>query len=262
MDTSDILRITLIQTSLSWENAESNRASMEQKISGIAQGTSDLILLPEMFSTGFTMNAASVAEEMNGPTMKWLALMAKKTNCVITGSIVIGDKGNYYNRLVWMRPNGTFSTYDKRHLFRMGEENNVYKPGTERLIVHIGKWRICPLVCYDLRFPVWSRNRGDYDLLLFVANWPERRSYAWKQLLIARAIENQCYVAGLNRIGEDGNKITHSGDSAVIDPKGEVMSTIKPHEETIQTISLSYADLEQYRKDFPVGLDADPFTIG
>jgi predicted amidohydrolase len=192
--------------------------------------------------------------------------MAAEKNCVVTGSIIIEEDGNYFNRLIWMRANGSFETYDKRHLFRYGNEHEHYTAGNKKIIVEINGWKICPLVCYDLRFPIWSRNKfkngvWDYDLLIYVANWPERRNHPWQTLLLARAIENQCYVAGVNRVGNDGNDVFHSGDSAVINFKGEIISKIKPKEENVETVTLSYPELVEFRKNFPVGLDADPFSI-
>lgn len=255
------LRITLIQTALHWEDVQKNLDMFSVKLASVKEPT-DLILLPEMFSTGFSMKPEKLAEKMDGRTVAWMKEEAKKKNCVITGSVIIEEGGKYFNRLIWMRPDGSYETYDKRHLFRYGKEHEHYAPGKKRLIVEIRGWKICPLVCYDLRFPVWSRNKNaEYDLLIYVANWPERRSYPWKTLLLARAIENQSYLAALNRVGEDGNKIAHSGDSAVIDPKGEIVSKIKPNEETIETVTLSYNNLAEFRKQFPVGMDADDYTI-
>ncbi len=265
------LRVTIIQSDLHWENIPANLDMFSRKLNAI-NDTTDLIILPEMFSTGFTMKPQELAEPVNGPAMKWMAEMAMKKNCVITGSVAVQDMGGYHNRLLWMQPDGSFESYDKRHLFRYGKENEHYLEGGKKLIVKLKGWNICPLVCYDLRFPVWSRNRwhqnpdtgilsADYDLLIYVANWPERRNHPWKTLLMARAMENQCYVAGVNRVGNDGNDIYHSGDSAVIDFKGELMSTIKPNKESIQTISLSHSALLEFRKNFPVGLDADSFDL-
>ena len=260
------LKVTLVQTELHWENADANLAMFTQKLSGIEKGSTDLIVLPEMFSTGFSMNAKTLAEKENGKTMQWMAQQANNKNAVITGSIIFEEDEKYYNRLIWMRPDGTFEYYNKRHLFSMGNEHLHYTAGTKKLITQLNGWKICPLVCYDLRFPVWSRNHfikendtpiGEYDLLLYIANWPERRNHPWKTLLLARAIENQCYVAGLNRAGADGNDIIHSGDSAVINAKGEIISTIPAHKNYISTIELNYNELINFRKEFPVGLDAD-----
>jgi len=253
------LSLTLIQSNLHWESIPVNLAMFDEKISSVTEQT-DLILLPEMFSTGFTMKAEQLAETMEGQTVKWLREKAKEKNAVICGSFICKDSVKYYNRLVWIRPDGSLEYYDKRHLFGYGDENNHYTKGNDKIIVKLKGFRILPLVCYDLRFPVWSRNTGDYDMLIYVANWPERRIYAWKQLLIARAIENQSYVIGLNRVGDDGNKIYYSGNSSVIDMKGEVLFR-KEKEETTFTISLSKEDLDTYRKEFRVLDDRDEFKL-
>jgi len=250
-----------------------------EKIASIKEAT-DLIALPEMFSTGFTMNTVgqtpngvnnkAMAEKMDGKTVAWMKKTAKEKKCVLTGSLIIEENGNYFNRLIWMRADGSFETYDKRHLFRYANEQDHYSAGSKKLIVELNGWKICPLVCYDLRFPVWSRNRlapnpskaeGKYDVLLFVANWPERRNHPWKTLLMARAMENQAYVVGLNRIGNDGNNVSHSGDSAVINYKGEIISKTKAHEEAIETVTISKTELEEWRKNFPAWMDADGFQV-
>lgn len=256
------LKITIIQSDLHWENKEENLGMFSQKIASIS-GSTDLIVLPEMFTTGFSMLPEKFAETMDGETLSWLREKARKKNCVITGSFICEENGNYYNRLVWMRPDGTYSTYDKRHLFSMGDENNHYAAGKTRISETLKGWKICPLICYDLRFPVWSRitKANPYDVLIYVANWPERRNHPWKTLLLARAIENQSYVAGVNRVGDDGNQIYHSGDSVVINAKGEIISKIAPHEEATETITLSASELQEFREQFPVLNDADAFRI-
>jgi omega-amidase len=256
----DKLRLTLIQSSLHWENKEKNLEMFSEKISRLSNST-DLIILPEMFTTGFSMRPEIFAESMNGTTVEWMREKALENKCAITGSFICSENGNYYNRLIWMRSDGSYSTYDKRHLFSMGDENNHYTAGTEKIVEKIKGWRICPLICYDLRFPVWSRNTGNYDLLIYVANWPERRTHPWKTLLPARAIENQCYVVGLNRIGKDGNEIHHSGDSAVINAKGEIISDISTNEEAVSTVSIDLQELVEFRKVFPVLNDADEFEL-
>lgn len=259
---SQDLRVTIVQTTLHWEDINANLEMFDEKLSEVAPGSTDIIVLPEMFSTGFTMNAKQFAEDMNGKAVSWMKKVAKKLSCVITGSLVIKDNNHYYNRLVWMKPDGTCETYDKRHLFRMGEENNNYTAGTKKIIVEYKGWKICPLVCYDLRFPVWSRNVNlGYDCLIYVSNWPDVRSYPWRQLLIARAIENQVYVVGVNRIGVDGNDMDHSGYSVVLDPRGQVISTTKPDKPSVETVTLSWKALEDFRKAFPAGLDADTFEL-
>jgi omega-amidase len=258
------LRITIVQTALHWENIDRNLSMLDEKLATVKD--TDLIVLPEMFSTGFTMNTEGVAEEMSGKAVRWMAAKAKEKQCVITGSLVIRENGNCYNRLVWMRPDGTHEHYDKRHLFRMASEHEYFSGGKKRIVVTLNGWKICPLVCYDLRFPVWSRNKfkngtWEYDCLIYVANWPERRSYPWKTLLLARAIENQCYVAGVNRVGKDGKDIEYSGDSVVINYKGEVISRTNPNEDITETVTLSWKELEEFRKAFPVGMDADGFEV-
>lgn len=255
------LNITIAQTSLFWEQKEVNRAHFSKLLEGIKSGDTDLIVLPEMFTTGFTMNAVAMAEPVNGPTLAWMKALAREKNAVITGSYIVEEGGKYYNRLLWMRADGSYESYNKRHLFRMAHEQETYAFGENKIIVDLKGWRVCPLICYDLRFPVWSRNRGDYDLLIYVANWPERRAYPWKQLLIARAIENQCYVVGVNRIGKDGHDVIHSGDSVVHNFKGEPMSKTQAYQESIETISISMHELEEFRKIFPVEMDADDFEL-
>ena len=262
-------QITIIQSDLVWENIDKNLEQFETKINLINNNT-DLIVLPEMFTTGFAVNRTQLAEEIDGKCFKWMQKMAKKKNTAIVGSIAIKENNNYYNRLYWVNPDGNYFQYDKRHLFRMAGEDHFFTAGNKRLIVEYKGWKFCPLICYDLRFPVWSRNKwntknneysSEYDVLIYVANWPEVRSYPWKQLLIARAIENQCYVAGVNRIGLDGNKISHSGNSVVVNPRGELISTIIPNEEKIESVVLSKTYLSEFRQVFPVGKDADSFEV-
>lgn len=256
------LKVSTLQTSLHWEDPAKNLAHVTEKISQLPP--TDILILPEMFTTGFTMKPAAQAEENGGTGLQWMQQQAQAKNCVITGSISVKDTGNYYNRLYWVKPDGSFLFYDKRHLFSMGKEHEHYTAGSTKLIIDYKGWKICPLICYDLRFPVWSRNTREnpYDLLIYVANWPEVRSFPWKQLLIARAIENQCYVAGVNRIGPDGNDIAHSGDTVVLNPRGEAISYTKAHEDSLETLTLSYPALTDFRKAFPVLNDADRFKIG
>lgn len=266
------LKITIIQSNLHWENKETNLQMFSEKLAALTVET-DLIVLPEMFTTGFSMRPEKFAEFVKGKTVNWMHEKAKAKNCVVTGSFICEDGGKYYNRLVWIRPDGSFSHYDKRHLFSMGDENTHYDYGKKKIIEEIKGWKICPLICYDLRFPVWSRNKiqhskfkssfdsNAYDLLIYVANWPERRSHPWKTLLLARAIENQCYVAGVNRIGTDGNEIYHSGDSAIVNAKGEIISKTKSGEESVETITLKFSELQSFRKTFPVLKDGDDFTL-
>lgn len=256
------LQITILQATLVWENVEKNLHYFNLKIDSIKQPT-DIIVLPEMFTTGFTMNPKLLAEQHGGKGLKWMQQKAKEKQCVVVGSIAVKENNDFYNRLYWVKPDGTFQYYDKRHLFRMGNEHEQYSAGNTQLIVEYKGWKICPLICYDLRFPVWSRNtkNNPYDMLLYVANWPAVRSFQWSALLVARAIENQCYVVGVNRIGNDGNQISHSGNSVVLNPKGETLSKTNPNEEGIETISLSLEELNSFKKSFPVLLDGDGFDI-
>jgi predicted amidohydrolase len=259
------LKIAAIQSSLEWENPIKNREIFDKKIDQISIRV-DLILLPEMFSTGFTLNATSVAEPMNGPTMTWMEQKAKEFDCVLGGSLLIRDAGKFYNRFIWMKPDGTYEKYDKRHLFSMAGEDQIMSRGSEKKIVEFKGWKINLQICYDLRFPVWSKNnykngKYDYDLMIYIANWPEVRNVAYQKLLPARAIENQCYVIWVNRVGKDGNRVVHSGDSSVIDPRGKIQTQAPPHQEEIVIEKLSYDWLEQNRIKFKVGLDWDDFQI-
>jgi len=222
--------------------------------------------LPEMFSTGFVMEPALVAEPMDGNSVRWMRLQAKTAGCVITGSLAIAESGKFYNRLIWMRPDGSYETYDKRHLFRMGNEHERFAGGEKQLIVELFGWKIMPLVCYDLRFPVWSKNKlaggiYNYDFLIYVANWPASRSLAFRSLLVARAIENQAYLAGVNRVGQDGNGVEHKGESALVDFKGNYLLQCPPDEEQVATFTISRKALEDQRRQFSVGLDWDQFRI-
>jgi omega-amidase len=256
------LRVTIIQTHLFWEAVDENLAHFDSKLKAVKEPT-DIIVLPEMFTTAFTMNPKVFAEEHGGKGLQWMLQKATDKNCVIVGSISVKADQKFYNRLYWAMPDGTYLYYDKRHLFQMGKEDVYYTSGTKKLIVDYKGWKICPLVCYDLRFPVWSRNTKDsiYDVLIYVANWPAVRSYPWKQLLIARAIENQTYVVGVNRVGDDGNDIAHSGDSCIINPRGELVTKINAGEDVSETVVLDYRYLEEFRKVFPVLSDGDDFRI-
>lgn len=255
------LKITIIQSELHWENVEENLAMFAKKIEAINEQT-DIVVLPEMFTTGFSMESVKLAEKMDGKSVKWMKQLAVKKNSVITGSIIIEEEGKYFNRLLWVQPDENVLTYDKRHLFRMAEEDKHFTAGEERLIVEWKGWKVCPLICYDLRFPVWSRNSlPAFDCLIYVANWPEARKEPWYKLLEARAIENQVYVVGVNRVGFDGKDISYSGNSAVIDPKGNSISNIKTKLNETVTIELNKQALEDFREKFPVGLDADDFEV-
>lgn len=253
------LTITIMQANLKWEDAAANRSMFSERLASMKE-TPDLVALPEMFATGFTMNAEAVAEEMDGPTVEWMINSARSGRYHLAGSLVIREEGRYYNRLIWAFPDGEIITYDKKHLFRMAGEERVYTAGDDVVTARVDGWKIRPFICYDLRFPLWCRNRNnDYDAALFVANWPEKRAAHWKTLLAARAIENQCYVIGCNRTGFDGNGVTYSGDSSVIDPQGRVMVR-ESGGEGMLTVHLSRELLDDYRKSFPVWMDADPET--
>lgn len=255
-----LLKISTFQAYLFWENIDKNLQNLGLRLSGIREKT-DLIVLPEMFNTGFTMNAPALSEEMGGKTMKWMHEQARRFDCVVTGSLIIKEKDKYYNRLIWMRPDGTYEKYDKRHLFGLGKEDEVYTEGREPLIVTLNGWNIRLAICYDLRFPVWLRNTGGrYDLLLIVASWPEKRSLHWKTLIPARAVENQAFVVGVNRVGHDGNEIFHAGDSMCIDPNGKTVY-YKPNDEDLYTFSINKDELVKARRIFPFLKDADRFEL-
>lgn len=253
------LKIAAIQTDLVWENPTANLLQLGEKLASIHKPV-DLILLPEMFATGFTMQPQLFAAKMNGKEVKWMQQWAKEKNALLCGSLAVEENGKYYNRLFWVNPNGAIQTYDKRHLFSLSNEQEQYTAGENRLIVDYKGWKICPLICYDLRFPVWSRNTEPYDLLLYVANWPERRNYAWQSLLIARAIENQCYVAAVNRVGKDAHDVAHSGDTMFVDAMGIVLQ----HAEYMQAIvyaALDKSELQKVRNSLPFLKDGDAFEI-
>ena len=254
------MKVSVIQSELFWEMPSKNREMFDQKISKLDNDI-DLIILPEMFSTGFSMNPEKLAEKWPGPTVKWMQRVSSSKKVALAGSLIVDDNGKYYNRLVFCFPDGNIIFYDKRHLFRMANEHQHYDYGKERIIITYKGIRILLLVCYDLRFPVWSRNRNDYDLILIVANFPEKRNYAWNSLLIARAIENQSFVVACNRVGKDGNGINYSGDSQIIDPMGTIIVKAKANEnQTIDAI-IDIKNLESVRESFPVNLDSDNFTI-
>jgi predicted amidohydrolase len=253
------LNVTLIQTELHWHNPQANRDHFATLIDGI-QVETDLVILPEMFTTGFTMDAEHHAEPMDGPSIAWMADMASRYGCTLCGSLIVAEDGHYYNRLVWMPPDGVVGTYDKRHLFRMADEQEHYTAGRERRIFQLNDWRVCPLVCYDLRFPVWSRGVDEFDLLLYVANWPSTRKSAWQVLLPARAVENLCYSAGVNRVGADGNGRHYSGGSVVVDHLGHTALDCGSGE-CVATVTLDGGALTRYRQKFPANLDADRFEI-
>jgi omega-amidase len=261
------LTITTIQAHLHWEDKVSNLNTLEEKIKRITEKT-ELVILPEMFSTGFAIDPEKLAEKMDGQTVGWMKRVASEKNIVLTGSLIIQEEEKYFNRLIWMLPNGQWGYYDKRHRFAFAGENEKYTAGNKRLIASVKGWKINLQVCYDLRFPVWSRqsphhenkNGLEFDVIVYVANWPERRNHAWKSLLIARAIENQSYVIGVNRIGEDGGGLYHSGDSMIVGPLGEILYH-QEHKEEVFTYTLNKEKLEEARTKFPFWKDADDFYI-
>lgn len=256
------LQCTLIQADLHWENKEKNLQMLEEMLS--ARGPQELVVLPEMFNTGFSMRAEALGETMDGPTVQWMRQMASKHRIILAGSLIIQEAGQYFNRLIWMQPDGAIATYDKRHRFALAGEDQHFAAGDRRLITQVNGWRILWQICYDLRFPVWSRqqsvDRPEYDLLVYVANWPEKRIHAWKTLLVARAIENQCYVIGVNRVGEDGNGMFHTGDSMVVDPLGNVLVQLTGTAGN-ETVVLEKEALEDIRSRLPFWKDADDFSI-
>jgi predicted amidohydrolase len=248
------MRITTIQYDIVWEDKETNLKNLTSKINTIQ---SDVIVLPEMFTTGFTMTPKPLAESMTGKTIQWMKEIALTKDLAICGSIIIREEDKYFNRFIWVNPDGTIYHYDKRHLF-LNEDQN-YTPGNKKLIIEYRGWKICPLICYDLRFPVWSRNSEDYDILIYVANWPDKRKLAWRSLLVARAIENQCYVIGVNRVGE-GGRLFYSGGTSLINALGEVQYT-NSHIEEVWTETLSKYDLDKIRTQLPFLEDKDNFSI-
>jgi predicted amidohydrolase len=253
------MKIALIQEDIVWQNPEANHLLFETRCNALA-GQVDLILLPEMFSTGFSMQASELAETMDGPSIHALARWAKNTGAIISASLIIEEQGLYYNRLIWMRPDGSFSHYDKRHLFGMARENEAYTAGNQKLITEVAGLKCCPQICYDLRFPVWLRNTERYDVLYFLANWPATRIEHWKTLLKARAIENQCYVIGVNRCGSDGNGLVYSGDSMAFDPLGQEIAHISagPGQAIVDVDPLH---IQQVRERLPFLDDQDAFQL-
>lgn len=260
------LTITIIQSDLFWEDKKANLEQFERKIMGISEKT-EVIILPEMFSTGFSMHPESLAETMDGESVQWMKRVSAQKKAILAGSLIIEEQGQYYNRLIWMLPNGVFGHYDKRHCFSLAGEDKHYRPGDKRLIASVKGWRINLCICYDLRFPVWTRQviaedqaQPEYDLLVYVANWPDCRVHAWRTLLPARAIENQCFVVGVNRVGHDGNGVYHSGYSLVSDPLGEI-SPVLSHDEGVITTTLERNKLDDIRSKMPFWKDGDPFLI-
>ena len=257
---SNTLSIATIQFDVKWEDKQSNFRYVEQQLLSIDKAT-QLVILPEMFSTGFSMNPSLLAESMEGETVKWMTELAEKFSVALMGSIIVSENGNNFNRMIFAKPDGEIEFYDKRHLFRMGEENNHYTGGKQRKIFNFLGWRICPQICYDLRFPVWSRNRNDYDLLVYVASWPKARRDVWRTLAIARAMENQSYVAIANRVGVDGMNLEYSGDSMIIDYKGDIIAEAVLGESSVVNAIIDKQQLIEFKDKFPTWMDADVFTL-
>lgn len=265
MKTPENLNISLIQTTLFWEDRDKNLNHLEGLIGGL-QGKTDIIVFPEMFTSGFSMNTGEGCDSMDGQTIDWMAKMAKSLNSVICGSLRIEEGGQYFNRFIWMQSDGQLQYYDKRHLFSFAKEDEHFTRGEKKLIIDYRGWKIMPLVCYDLRFPVWSKNQlvddsPEYDLLIYTANWPKARNVAWKSLLLARAMENQAFVAGVNRVGKDAKELEYSGDSSIISPYGAYLSEAVSEHEDIIHAELEFTLLSDFRKKFPLLKDADNFTI-
>lgn len=254
------LNTALLQVDLEWEQIDRNIQLFEEKIRALSQEV-DLIILPEMFTTGFSMNASPLAEPANGPTFKWMQKMASEKDAAVTGSIIVSENGKFYNRLYFVYPDGSFQKYDKRHTFTLAGEHETYDAGKERLVVEFRGWKICPLVCYDLRFPVWARNTEDYDLLIYVANWPAARILAWDTLLRARAIENMSYCIGINRVGKDGNELEYIGHSAAYDSLGKQISKTHKAEEFSEIVELDKQHLQETRAHLKFLQDRDKFTV-
>lgn len=259
------LKVTILQSDIIWENPVENIKNFNQKISDLKEST-DLILLPEMFNTGFTMNVDEFAETTEGNTLRWLKSTSFGKKSAVAGCIIIKENNKYFNRFYWVDKNGNFSSYDKKHLFRFAKENEIFNSGNRSIVIDNNDWKMKPMICYDLRFPIWSRNRYkngkfDYDCLIYVANWPEKRKHHWKTLLMARAIENMCYVIGINRVGIDGKGNSYSGNSVVISPKGDRIAELKNGEEDVLTVELSKKELIYYREKFNVANDWDDFRL-
>ena len=263
------LQVTVCQQPLVWEDKAANLKFWEEKLRPL-KGQTDLIVLPEMFTTGFTMKVNELAESMDGPTVSWIRDLSEQLGATITGSAIIreectsgGTSWKFYNRILWANPDRSFTWYDKRHRFSFAEEDKFFTAGKERKIIEHGDWRVMPQVCYDLRFPVFSRNtlKDRYDVLIYVANWPAARSSAWRSLLTARAHENQCYVVGVNRVGTDGKGIEYDGSSLVVSPKGEILCSFDSGEEAIETVALSKTALDDFRDKFRPLNDADEFEL-
>lgn len=254
------LKVSLIQADLVWENPEANQRHLETMMAPLS-GSTHIVVLPETFSTGFSMEASRLAETMEGNTVQWLKKCAARYRMILCGSMITEESGHYYNRLLWVQPDGVVHTYNKRHLFSYAGEDREFSAGNKKIIVQVNGWKICPLICYDLRFPVWARNTEAYDVLLYIANWPERRNEAWETLLKARAIENQSIVIGVNRVGTDGNGHCYIGNSTVYGPLGETLAKASGAEEQVVQATLSRDLLEETRRQLPFLKDMDRFAL-
>jgi predicted amidohydrolase len=254
------MKATIVQCGLMWEDRDASLAHISSLLDAVSPG-SGIVVLPEMFTTGFTMKPAPLAESMDGPTVKWMKERAADGGYALCGSVIIGEQDRFYNRLVFVTPEGDLSYYDKRHLHTMSGEHLVYSRGNKRIVIPYREFNFNLQVCYDLRFPVWSRNLGDTDVIIYSANWPAVRSSVWKALLVARAIENQCYVIGVNRVGVNPDGTSYTGDSAIIGPKGEILASPDPGTEGVVSALLSRETLDKYREDMPILPDADRFQL-
>lgn len=260
MSKSD-LKVSLVQSNIVWENKDLNLRNLQEQLHDIKAGSTHIILLPEMFATGFSMHTHALAETMTGPTLQWMHKQAQDKKAIIAGSVIIEDKGHVFNRLVWVLPNGSIAHYDKRHLFSYAEEDRHYTQGEKRVIAQVNGWKICLNICYDLRFPVWARNTEHYDVYINVANWPQQRNEAWETLLKARAIENMCYTIGVNRVGEDAKGNSYVGNSSIYDPLGKLLIRATPSTAATLHYSLSYNYLAEQRARFPFLEDGDDFLL-
>jgi predicted amidohydrolase len=254
------LRITLVQPDIIWKNPRENLEKYSELLTAVTTNT-DLLLFPEMFQTGFCTEPEQVAETMDGNTVRWMKRTAESLKCSVAGSLIIRDNRRFFNRIIYIDQFENLTWYDKRHLFTIAGEESKFTPGNTRLIVPLKGWQICFQICYDLRFPVWSRNQDDYDMLVYLASWPSERRDVWDTLLKARAIENQSYVAGVNRTGTDGNSVVHTGNSMILNPKGMIIGELPSSREDVQTLTLSWKELDHYRKSFPAWKDRDDFEI-
>ena len=253
------LQISLVQTDIVWENAAANRKLLSEKFASL-KGKQQIIILPETFTTGFSMQAEKLAEKMDGETAQWMKEESIKNRCIIAGSLIIEEQGQYFNRMLWVMPNGDMAHYDKRHLFSYAGEDAAFSAGQKRMIVQVNGWKICVQICYDLRFPVWARNTDDYDMLLYIANWPEKRNYVWENLLMARAIENMSFVIGVNRVGIDDNGHQYIGNSSIYSPLGELIAK-ETEQEAVITHTFQYSDIIESRQRFPFLSDRDDFLL-